>query len=56
MVSQRMFPPCYTVCVHVVHNLANGKDVEETNARVDSYRKENEVIIRKNRMKQVMSV
>lgn len=51
---------CYTesvsVYVHVVYNLASGKDMEETNAKVDSYRKENEAIIKRNRMRQVRKI
>lgn len=47
---------CYTiesVSVHVVFNLASGRDMEETNAKVDRYRKENEAIIRRNRNRKV---
>lgn len=39
--------------VALVFNLANGEDVEATRAKVDTYRKENQTLIMRNRMRQV---
>lgn len=44
---------CVTPLIHAVFNLTNGRDMEETRARVDSYRKENQTTIIRNRMRQV---
>ncbi len=42
-----------TSCSLPVYNLANGVDVDQTRAKMDAYKKDNQTLIMKNRDRQV---